>query len=346
MTLIVALLVLLAAVALLALMWKKEAGVSLGAVPLLAVLVVVFVASLGSWWTLGRHADVDNWLDVEGAHRALVADIIAGKPDFDAAADVPLGDLARALQRQLVVTPSVEGWYALALMYEQMQGREQAVKAARKAVALEPQAFAPRVLLARVLIETGSAESLDESRALLAELGSASPDHEGVLMLTGMAAARAGDYDAAISAWEQLRQRHGDDEAGLTLDRALADLRQKQERLGYWDSLEITVQAPEGVAAGGTLFVFLRPEGQQGGQPLAARRVIAGSFPMTVAITANDWLQAVPEAGASLMAGARYSEAPGADVASGQATPLVPVVREGGAPVARLMLPERVGGAP
>ncbi|MGB1220534.1 MAG: tetratricopeptide repeat protein [Alcanivoracaceae bacterium] len=346
MTLMLALFVLAAAVLLLLLVWKRQAGASLGPVPLLAVALAVFAASLAGWWSLGRHAGVDEWLSAEGAHGELVASIIAGEPDFEAAADVPLGDLARSLQRQLVVTPTVEGWYALALMYEQMQGSEQAVIAARRAVSLQPDALPPRVLLARVLVDSGNGAALTEARSLLADLRGDYPDHEGVLMLTGMAAARDGDYDAAIVAWERLRARHGDDEAGQTLDQALADLRQKQARLGFWHDLQVTVEAPDDVRAGGTLFVFLRPEGQTGGQPLAARRVIAGSFPVTVTIEAGDWLQAVPAADAALVAGARYSDTPGADVAAGVRSSLVPVGRDDGTPKARLTLPAAGTGAP
>ncbi|HAM76284.1 MAG TPA: cytochrome C biogenesis protein, partial [Alcanivorax sp.] len=54
--------------------------------------------------------------------------------------------------------------------------------------------------------------------------------------------------------------------------------------------------------------------GESGGQPLAARRVLAESFPIQVTLRPGDWLQAYPAELDQLRVAARYTPAPGSSV--------------------------------
>src|SRR5690606_19396562 len=101
-------------------------------------------------------------------------------------------------------------------------------------------------------------------------------------------------------------------EAGDLIREGLARAEAQRQRGARLENLTFTVRAPE-LPDGGTLFVFLRPEGGSG-QPLAARRVLVDAFPVTVTLRAEDWLQNYPEQADTLRVAARYTPAPGASV--------------------------------
>ena len=141
--------------------------------------------------------------------------------------------------------------------------------------------------------------------------------------------------------------RHPDGEAADAIRMALEDARARRDGARHYGSIRITVTAPEALEAGGTLFVFLRPAGSGGGQPLAARRILADQWPMTVAIGADDWLQPYPAAGAELVAGARYAPTPGSAVdQAGLAGQPVPLESVDGALAARVTLSEAPAQTP
>ena len=106
--------------------------------------------------------------------------------------------------------------------------------------------------------------------------------------------------------------RHSEGETAELLQRGLDRAREQKQREGVFANLAATVSG-EGLPAGGTLFVFLRESGSRG-QPLAAQRKVVPHFPITVELTAANWLQGYPDAQADLVIGARYTPAPGASV--------------------------------
>lgn len=297
--------------------WRRE--VALPVLPAVSVLVVAMLVGVLGWVMLGRHPDTATWLSDYRQHSAVARSLIAGQPVDELAGEVPVGVMARVLQRELQRDGSAAGWYGLAMAYEQMQAPEQAVASARQSVRLAgPEAIEPRLLLVRTLMEKADPEAMAEARTILDAVIEAHPEHEGARLMRGVVAARTGDYATAIAEWEAMLARHPDGEAAAAIQLALEDVRQRQAGEARYGRILVTVEARGGIEPGGTLFVFLRAADQPAGQPLAARRILADRFPITVSLQAEHWLQPWPEEGTALVAGARYGSGPGGDVASSQ----------------------------
>ena len=290
-------------------LWRREANqqaVTLGkpAIPL-AAAVIMLGALL--YTQLGLHQDTSRWLADWNEHREFALQVVAGEPDPELAAKVPLQSLARVLQRQLHLTPSAEGWYVLALVYSELEAPLVAVTAARKAVELAGDELDPRLLLARSLIEQNGGKLNAEAGEILDGILESHPQHDGALTLLASAAMQGRDYARALPAWQALLSRHGEGEAGPLLEKMVADAESKSQSQSHYQNISLSVDADPAVLAGGTLFVFLRRPGDSG-QPLAAVRVLADGFPITVTLLPEHWLQEMPAPGTKLVAGARYSE--------------------------------------
>ena len=337
--------VLLAATAALLLlwMWRREAlrqGVVLR-VPSVAVTLAVAGLALLLYIWRGQHPDTGRWLSDWQAYQGFATQVIAGKPDPELAAQIPLQSLARVLQRQLHLTPSAEGWYVLSLIYSELEAPQVSVMAARRAVEISDNALEPRLLLARSLIEQEQGGLNDEAQQLLDSILEQYPGHDGALTLLASAAMQSQDFARALPAWQALLARHGDGEARPLLEKMIEDAGNQLSAQQYYQNLTVVVEAGDGMGAGGNLFVFLRRPGDVG-QPLAAIRVLADRFPMSVQLTPANWLQAMPAPGTALVAGARYSAAGGGGVEQAdENAELVPVSGAAGALSARVRLSQR-----
>ena len=311
--------------------WRRELQRQGAVLPMLAVVwpgLAVLLALL-LYGLLGKHPDLPQWLADWQQHRAFAQQVVAGTPDPAAAETIPLQPLSRVLQRQLQLTPSVEGWYMLALIYRELQAPEVAVESARTAVRLDAAAVPPRMLLAQILIEQQQGLP-QEAETMLRDVLREQPGHDGAQTLLASGLMGRKDYQAALPLWQTLVARHGqgDGEAAVMLRERLASAERGAEAQAHYRQIALTVVGAE-LSAGGTLFVFLRQPGQQG-QPLAARRVLADQFPVTLTLSAEHWLQSPPPPGTALVAGARYTPVPGqaVDAADIRAQP-VPLRRVG-----------------
>lgn len=316
-------------------LWRREArrlGVSPGPLKVLGLVGLVVLGGL-LYLSLGYNPKTAEWLADYHEFRPVARQLMAGKPAPQLDENTNIRALAMTLQRELARDPSAPGWYTLAMVFNEAGRGNQAVEAARRALKLasEEQKTPARVLLARSLINRDDGRLTPESEALLRQVLRDHPDHDGAWTLLAMASARAGRHELSVQAFESLLSRHGEGEAGEMLRRGLARARDQAERQAAFADIRVTVSADQDVATGGTLFVFLRPEGGAG-QPLAARRYLANTFPLTLSLRAEDWLQAYPDPGAALVVGARYSSAPGGNVetASLSAGPVALDGRPGG----------------
>ncbi|MQX53394.1 tetratricopeptide repeat protein [Alcanivorax sediminis] len=312
-------------------LWRREArsagrSVSGGiGIP----LIVILIAAAG-YILVGRNEHTGDWLVHQHKYGDAARFIVAGKAPEMAAADIPAGAMARVLQSQLSRTPSATGWFALGSLYAQLGAPAQTEEAARKSLALDPDSATSHLLLARALIEKTGGKLNEAAREELQWVLDREPNHDGAWMMLTMSADRAGQYDLAISGWESLLARHGDGETGDLLRRGLENSRQQKAREGVFASLTAQVEG-KGLPPGGTLFVYIREQGSAG-QPLAARRQVVPSFPATVSLTAENWLQAYPPNETPLVMGARYTPAPGAAVDQAMIS----------APAVPLQLPQKV----
>lgn len=307
--------VLLAALLVCFLLWRREsraAGAATSITGLALPLLVVAVAGLG-YLTIGLERNSLDWLADQRRYDPVVDRVIAGEAPGEQDQDISAAALTRVLQAQLVREPSLPGWYTLGLLYDQLGAPAQAQEAARRALAMDPDDAAARLLLARGLIAQADGRLTDEAEAEIGRVLAANPNHDGALMLQAMAANEARRFDLAARSWRALLSRHGDGEAGELIRRGLAQAEQQRQRGEQLEGLTVTVEA-EDIPEGGTLFVFLRRAGESGGQPLAARRVLAESFPIQVTLRPGDWLQSYPAELDQLRVAARYTPAPGSNV--------------------------------
>lgn len=303
---------LLITLALLLLSWQQLRHNSAASLRTLVVVPFAVAVAVTCYWFFGRHPNTSEWLQEYDANRDLVRGMIHGEAD-PALDQLPTATLTRVLQRELAMEPSAQGWYGLSLLYSDMQAPMVAITAARKAVQMAPQEDTPKLLLARSLIAQNQGALEPEARNLIEGVLSRQPEHDGAWMMLAMAAMSSSDYDVAIRAFDNLLTRHGDGDAAAQLRKAKAEALEQQQNQSWLSNLTVEVQAGEGISPGGTLFVFLRRPGEQG-QPLAAVRTLADHFPMSVTVRQNNWLQQPPEPGTTLVAGARYAQAPGQGV--------------------------------
>jgi cytochrome c-type biogenesis protein CcmH len=321
-------------------MWRREArsqGAALRLPSIAVVLAIVGLALLLYIWR-GQHPDTGRWLSDWRAYQDFATQVVAGNPDPELAAQIPLQSLARVLQRQLHLTPSAEGWYVLSLIYSELEAPQVSVMAARRAVEISDNALEPRLLLARSLIEQDQGRLNDEAGELLDIILAEQPGHDGALTLLASAAMQSQDFARALPAWQALLARHGEGEARVLLEKMVEDSRRQLAAQQHYQNLTVVVDAGDGIEAGGNLFVFLRRAGDVG-QPLAAVRVLADRFPISVQMAPANWLQAMPAPGTELVAGARYSAAGGGGVEqAGESAELMPVSGTGGALSARVRL--------
>lgn len=317
------------------LLWRREARRLQAPLPgplkALALTGLVLLGGLLYLW-LGFRAETAQWLADYRQMRPMVQQLMAGEPARGLDDDTDVRALAMTLQRELARNPSAPGWYTLAMVYNESGRGEPAVEAARRALKLSSpeQKMPARVLLARSLITRADGRLTGEAEEQLRRVLEVNPQHDGAWTLLAVSAARSGRHQVAVEAFEILLERHRDGESRAMLERALERARGQAQRQAAFADLQMTVTAPAQVQPGGTLFIFLRRE-NGGGQPLAARRYLVGGFPVTLSLRAQDWLQDYPEPGASLVAGARYSSGPGADVESAtQVQEAVPLQGEPG----------------
>lgn len=330
---------------LLALAWRREGrrhGGVPARLPALVVALLVSLAGAGFYLWLGHDEATGEWLADQQRLAPVAREIINGRSPTQLSEDIRIGPLARVLQRELARRPdSATGWYALGELYEQMEAPQMTVQAARKGleVASDAQRTDLEMLLARGLVGAARGQLVPEAEERLRGILEKHPTHDGAWTVLAMAASQSGRHELAIEAFESLLSRHGDGRIGDMLRRGLEQARAADRRQGELDELTVTVNAPEGMEPGGTLFVFLRrPDGT--GQPLAARRLLAREFPLNVTLRPEDWLQPFPGDDAALMAGARYSPAPGGGVeqAGSRAEPVPVDTGATDGPAARLEL--------
>lgn len=286
-------------------------------------LLVVVLAAFG-YLLFGYNPNTPRWLADQQHYGPMAEQIIHGRTPEQGGKDFSAEALTRVLQAKLVNQPSGPGWFALGVLYDQLGSPRRAEQAARRAIAMAPSNLSARLLLARALIEQADGKLTDPAYAQIREVLAQNPRHDGALMLLAMSAGQARRYGLAVDAWSRLLQRHDQGETGALIRKGLARARQQQTLAEKLDGLKVEVRGG-GLPDGGTLFVFLHEKGQ-GGQPLAAKRVLVSHFPTTVTLHGSDWLQSYPSDPGDLRVAARYTPAPGSKVdAAGIRSAAVPL---------------------
>lgn len=289
--------------------------------PVTATAALTLLLGLGLgvflYWSSGYEEGTLGLLEDRLALNEQVEEVLQGKASiFDDREQT--WAMARLLQQRLINAPSVNGWYELSQFFQMSQALPMAKEAAEEALKIEDTVDI-RLWLAQLALEEQQGALNQEAYGHLHVALLKEPEHDGAWLMLAMAATEAGEYDMAEDAWQSLLERHqADDNTRALLERSLAFVQEQRDLSGSVKTLSVEVEAEEGVSRGGTLFVYVRHK-DSAGQPLAARRMLVNQFPVTVDITANDWLSSyVDPEDAELVVGARYSRSASTDVADAQ----------------------------
>ena len=156
----------------------------------LAALPVVAAVSLGLYAWIGR-AD-------------LPAAPLAGR-DLPAEAELDLESAIAAVEAQMVQTPDdARGWLVLAPIYMEQGRFTEAANAWRRVLALEPPTADRESSLAEALIMANNGQPTDEALDLLRGAVASDPVHVRSRFYLAGVLTGTGEYEEAVSLWEEL----------------------------------------------------------------------------------------------------------------------------------------------
>ncbi len=308
--------------------------------------VAVLAVAAAGYWKTGSPS-----LASVGPESALPASIAAA-PEAGASEAAPNGlqqiaAMVDKLAARMKERPDdAEGWLMLARSYSVLGRFGEAIPAYKRATELQPK---NAVLLAdyadAVAAAQGGADN-PESVALVERALAADPAQPKALALAGTIAFDRGDYNGAITRWQQMADTlPADSEILKRVQSSIAEARERAGASGAappaaknsiaasGKSVSGTVTlAPElaaNVARDDTVFVFARAAGG-GRMPLAVQRAKVADLPLSFRL--DDSMAMTPTATLSsakqVIVGARISKSgnaiPQAGDLSGEATPVSP----------------------
>ncbi|MFZ5757526.1 MAG: c-type cytochrome biogenesis protein CcmI [Pseudomonadota bacterium] len=263
---------------------------------ILLALVPLLVAGLHV--VTGFDEPARDWLALQSQRDAVAALPPQPDPAVIQQEGGNLRDIARLRQTMLERRPAdADAWFRLGLTWLDAEVPVLAMESLRTARRLAPERVDIAVTLARVELMLGKGQLTDEIRELLDFVLTVQPDHQGALLVYGMAAFDSRDYATAIARWEQLLARLDPASEGARLLRqSVARAQEQQAAAG--------APAAPGAAAGripvrvvlasslgvpppdATLFVIVRAAGGPP-MPVAAKRLPA-RLPVDIVITDAD----------------------------------------------------------
>lgn len=180
----------------------RNEGPQLGRAPLFAAIGVVALLSLGAYGLIGRP-------DLPGMPLAGRSDVAAANMDIDAA-------LAQ-IEGRLAETPDdVRGWTVVAPVYMQSGRFADAEHAYRRIIELSGPTADLQTSLAETLILQSNGQASGEALDLLRAAAASDPAHVLSRLYIAAELTRSGQYDEAVTAWQELIGMAKGDEPWLT----------------------------------------------------------------------------------------------------------------------------------
>jgi cytochrome c-type biogenesis protein CcmH len=220
---------------------------------------------------------------------------------------VDMDQAVAGLVAKLKANPdNADGWALLGRAYQSMGKFAESRDALKHAYDLMPDNHDLTVEYAQALALTNEGRRIDgESRQLVEGVLKADPDHQRGLWLIGISDYQAGDYNAAITAWNRLLPAlPPDSDIAQSVRAQIADAQKlggtvaavsptatvpTEAAAAGVDSPKLTVNVSldaklkDRLASGATLFVFARAENGPP-MPLAIHRGPATDLPLTVVL--------------------------------------------------------------
>jgi cytochrome c-type biogenesis protein CcmH len=294
---------------------------SLSIVAMLLFLLVP-VASLLVYAATGFGSEVRDWLALQ-SKRDQVSALAQPLSAKDAeAVGVSMADAVTLTQASLLRRPAdAEAWFRLGVAWLELQSPAQGLEALRTANRLAPDNIDMAMALARVELALNQNRLTDSTRALLDSVLRREPQHQGVLMVYGMAEFESGEFAAAAAHWQRLLAQLDPQSSGAALlrksiEKAEANAAAKAAG-GVLPVRVVLAGIPGGFPETAALFVVVR---QAGGPPMpVAAKKLPAKFPLEVTLSdADQMMPGAPLAArGALEVQARVSIAGAATPASG-----------------------------
>ncbi len=187
------------------------------------------------------------------------------------------------------------GWLLLGKSLLSTGHPDQAVTAYRSALTLEPDSAYIKMELGNAILSNSQPPIFpSEAKTLIQAAFAADPSLQKAQWLLGIAEASIGNNQLALDLWQDLLPKL---EAGSGIAATVAEqIAEVESRLGIETTsvnvrLEISTSVTAKLTEQTVLFVFLR-SAEQGGMPLAVKRIPAPQFPLEIKLTDASMLQA------------------------------------------------------
>lgn len=242
----------------------------------LLLTLLLMAAALALYGLRFYREPAASWLALEQKQLPLVAQALKTPQTMDAlASTLDAAELMRLLARYAHQRGDDGGaWFALATHLMQQNAGEPALQATKRAWELQPDNLLHRLAYAQMRLYANEMRLDPLSLRLLQGVLKQVPEHQGALMLLGMASYRSGEYQQAMDAWQRLAATHPESpEIAATLTDALARTRQQAE-IQRRSRVRVQVHvAPVVVATHpeAQLFIYAKPAA--GGMPIVAVRL-------------------------------------------------------------------------
>ncbi len=275
----------------------------------IAVVILVPIMSLGSYYQEGYRPEVETWLQLRKDMAPVFAALMAGeKPKADGS-DRTVVDFVTALQREAQENPDdANMWHMLGMGYQQMQTGEQAEQALRRAYRIEPDNPRYRLALAQLLVGMEQGKITQESESLLLAVLKNDPVNMQALAMLGMGAFFAERFQQSLTYWERLlvvsRKFNAPQEKIDILKRSIAAAKTRLNAKGVVSKSTDSMGGQKSAESGAqlqvtvsidpalektlnptdTLFIYAQ-KAQGPKMPLAAIKKQVGEFPITVTLS-------------------------------------------------------------
>ncbi len=228
----------------------------LGYKKLLLIIFMVFIPllSFSCYFATAAHRAAFEWLALKNSFSAAIQSVATEAEVLPSALDeLSMADFIRLLQADLQQNQRTSeqagsGWYLLGVSYLKIKNFDSALYALKRADEAEPGREDVRFSYAQADIFKNNGEHTVESAAILTQLLADRPDHQGALMLSGVAAFNVGDYAKAIELWQQLlglRQISDAKGDGQGIEVLKASIATAKQRLGESQAVTSAIGASE-----------------------------------------------------------------------------------------------------
>lgn len=269
----------------------------LGMLLLIPVGAIVLYATLSDW------EEVSEWHALQGKNQAFEN---SDRKDTQWLSELTNQDLILLLRTRLHNNPAdTRGWMIFAQTLAQLGATKESMTAIEKAVETDPANISLLLNAAQMSVQLKQQEAVEYARRLVDAALSLEPNHEGAQAVSGFIYRQLGQYQRAITTWENLleqRKNRGEDSGKgvemlqqqivesrnlMVQEQHLASVSdQPSSGLSFAINISLGTNIP---SVSGDTPVFLVVRGDDGSNiPVAVKRKRFADLPLSISISDQD----------------------------------------------------------